>query len=50
MQIHRNLSAGPSWRPSTAIQCLRKAQQVHKAGWATKWSLDASPTALVFCF
>lgn len=47
MQIHRNLSAGPWWRPSTAIQCLRKAQQVHKAGWATKWSLGAPPSPCV---
>lgn len=50
MQIHRNLSAGPSWRPSTAIQCLQKAQQVHKAGWATKWSLAPLPQPLCFVF
>lgn len=51
-QIHRNLnpSAGPSWRPSPATQCLWKAQQAHKAGWTRGGAWMPLPQPLCFVF
>ena len=50
MQILRNLSAGPSWRPSTATQCLWKALQVHRAGWTPGGAWTPLPQPLCFVF